>query len=118
MHRHSNRQCSREVTPCHTSLPISSEHGATVKEFHIRRTDGAPLPEWLVGSHVTLGIRAGDGSELENHYSLIGVPGRAAIYRIAVQRGTHGKGGSRCLHDEYSVGDAIEMTGPFNSFPL
>ncbi|KQV90219.1 hypothetical protein ASD15_23120 [Massilia sp. Root351] len=92
--------------------------GAAVKEFHIRRQDGAPLPDWQPGAHIVLRFAAADGTVFENHYSLVGVAGPADTYRIAVQREAHGKGGSRCLHDEFGAGSTLEVSGPFNSFPL
>ena len=94
------------------------ERGAAVKEFHIRRADGGALPDWPPGAHVVLQFSSADGSAYENHYSLIGVPGPAAIYRIAVQRDAGGKGGSRCLHDEFGAGSRLGMLGPINGFPL
>jgi vanillate O-demethylase ferredoxin subunit len=93
-------------------------HSAAVKEFQIRSKDGAPLPDWQPGAHIVLRFRGADGSAFENHYSLVGAPGAAEAYRIAVQREEHGKGGSRCLHDEFGPGSEVEMSGPFNSFPL
>lgn len=94
------------------------QHGSGVKEFHLRRKDGAPLPDWQPGSHIMLRFAAADGAAFERHYSLIGVPGPAESYRIAVQREQHGKGGSRCLHDEFGPGSEIALSGPYNSFPL
>ncbi|TFW19578.1 PDR/VanB family oxidoreductase [Duganella callida] len=88
-------------------------HGDTVKEFRLRRQDGAPLAPWQAGAHVTL--RFGD---FENSYSLIGEPGDAKTYRIVVQREAGGKGGSRFLHDAMAVGATLELSGPFNTFPL
>ena len=38
------------------------QHGPTVKEFHLRRTDGAPLAEWQAGAHVVLHLSAADGA--------------------------------------------------------
>jgi len=93
-------------------------HSATVKEFHIARQDGAPMQDWQPGSHIVLRFSAADGRVFENHYSLVGAPGAADVYRIAVQRAEHGKGGSRCLHDEMGSGSKVELSGPFNSFPL
>ncbi|GJG94295.1 PDR/VanB family oxidoreductase [Cupriavidus pauculus] len=92
--------------------------GGAVKAFHIRRVDGGPLPEWQAGAHITVMFDAVDGSRYERRYSLIGVLGQGDVYQIAVQREAEGKGGSRCLHDEYAVGDAIDIAGPFNGFPL
>ena len=69
------------------------EHNATVKEFHLRRRDGAALPDWRPGSHVVLRFSSADGDLFEKHYSLIGMPGLTETYRIAVQREENGKGG-------------------------
>jgi vanillate O-demethylase ferredoxin subunit len=93
-------------------------HGDHVKEFHLRRKDGAPLPAWQPGAHIVLNFTAADGSNFEKHYSLIGTPGAADSYRIAVQREAQGQGGSRTLHDEFGPGSEIRVSGPFNSFPL
>lgn len=94
------------------------QHGAAVKEFQIRRQDGAAMPAWMPGSHIVLQFSSADGTAYENHYSLIGPPGETDVYRIAVQREEDGKGGSRYMHDEFAPGSPIQMTGPFNSFPL
>lgn len=99
-------------------------HGPAVKEFHIRRQDGAALPDWQPGAHIVLHFSDADGSALERHYSLIGpacaasAAGAANTYRIAVQREDSGKGGSRRLHEAYAAGSDIGLAGPYNSFPL
>ena len=89
-----------------------------VKEFCIARVDGAALPDWQPGAHIMLAFTAADGLRHEKHYSLIGAPGAAQAYRIAVQREENGSGGSRALHEEFAAGSALELSGPFNSFPL
>ncbi|MBV7536848.1 PDR/VanB family oxidoreductase [Duganella sp. sic0402] len=94
------------------------EHGPAVKEFQIRRQDGAPLPDWQPGSHIVLHFQGAGGEAMERHYSLVGAAGPAHAYRIAVQREETGKGGSRCLHEAYGTGSEIDLSGPFNSFPL
>lgn len=94
------------------------QHGDYVKEFRLRRVDGAPLAPWSAGAHIVLGFTPADGTTLERHYSLVGAPGATTEYRIAVLREENGKGGSRYLHDEIGVGTPIELSGPFNSFPL
>ncbi len=97
------------------------EHGGAVKEFHLARQDGAAVAGWLPGAHIVLRFSSRDGRTFDNPYSLIGMAEAAPanrIYRIAVQREEHGKGGSRCLHDEIAAGSAVGLSGPFNSFPL
>lgn len=93
-------------------------HGSAVKEFRLRRQDRAPLPAWQPGSHIVLRFAGRDGMQHENHYSLVGEPASNDAYRIAVLRLDDGKGGSRCLHDEMAPGMEIDVTGPFDSFPL
>jgi vanillate O-demethylase ferredoxin subunit len=93
-------------------------HGSAVKEFRLRRQDHAPLPAWQPGSHIVLRFAGSDGTQYENHYSLVGEPAAGDAYRIAVLRLGDGKGGSRCLHDEMAPGMEIDVTGPFDSFPL
>ncbi|MYM65715.1 2Fe-2S iron-sulfur cluster binding domain-containing protein [Pseudoduganella sp. FT55W] len=93
-------------------------HAPGIKEFQIRRQDGAALPPWLPGSHIIVDFSSSAGSRFSNHYSLVGMAGAANRYRIVVQREEGGKGGSRCLHDEFGPGSEIQLSGPFNSFPL
>lgn len=93
-------------------------HGADVKEFQLRRRNGAPLPDWQPGAHIILHFAAADGARYQRHYSLIGKAGAADRYRIAVQREARGLGGSRCLHDEFAAGDELSVLGPYNSFAL
>lgn len=93
-------------------------HGPAVKEFQIRRQDGAALPAWQPGSHIVLHFQDAAGAALERHYSLVGNAGASDTYRIAVQREDGGKGGSLRLHAAYAAGSEIGLSGPFNSFPL
>lgn len=93
-------------------------HGGSVKEFRLRRADGAALAPWNAGAHIVLRFTSSDGAALERHYSLVGAPGATAEYRIAVLREADGQGGSRYLHDEIVVNSPIAVSGPFNSFPL
>nr|WP_315251575.1 PDR/VanB family oxidoreductase [uncultured Duganella sp.] len=93
-------------------------HGPAVKEFHLRRQDGAALPDWQPGAHIVLHFQDAAGAALERHYSLVGAAGATDTYRIAVQREDGGKGGSLRLHEAYAVGSEIGVSGPYNSFPL
>ncbi|WP_394781179.1 PDR/VanB family oxidoreductase [Undibacterium sp.] len=93
-------------------------HGDTVKEFRIRRQDGAAMPAWTAGAHLQLTFTLADGSEAERHYSLLGQPQAGGEYRIAVLLDPDGKGGSRHLHAQIQLGDGVTMGGPYNTFPL
>jgi ferredoxin-NADP reductase len=84
----------------------------------LRRADGVALAPWNTGAHIVLRFTSSDGTALERHYALVGVPGATAKYRVAVLREADGKGGSRYLHDEIAVNSLLTVSGPFNSFPL
>ena len=78
-------------------------------------TDGAPLPPWEAGAHVTFDV-AGD----TRSYSLIrwdGSDEAHEFYTVAVQREDAGKGGSLAMH-QLVAGDPVAFTPPLNSFAV
>lgn len=87
----------------------------TVREFVLAPEQGAP-ERWAPGAHLPLRLH-GEGREFTRQYSLVGVLGEAAGYRIAVKRLDEGLGGSRAMW-QLAVGDAIEVGTPQNHFPL
>ena len=93
-------------------------HGTRVKEFQLRHKDGGLLPAWTPGSHIMVRFVTDDGRAFENHYSLVGVAEPSNAWRIAVQLDAEGKGGSRYLHEAMGPGSVVEVSGPFDSFPL
>lgn len=93
-------------------------HCADVKELRLRRPDGAVLPAWHPGAHIAVRFTGGDGLPCERHYSLVGASGAGEEYRIAVLRLEQGRGGSRHLADAMLPGVELEVSGPFDSFPL
>jgi len=75
--------------------------------------DGAALPGWTPGAHVDIVTPAGDVRQ----YSLCGEVD-ASDWRIAVLHVQGGRGGSRSVHEQLSVGDEVELAGPRNNFQL
>jgi vanillate monooxygenase ferredoxin subunit len=70
---------------------------------------------FLAGAHVDVQT---PGGRLRP-YSLCGTPGeRCGVYRIAVLRERHGRGGSNDLHDHARVGTRLRLHPPRNAFPL
>jgi len=94
------------------------QHGTRVKEFQLRHKDGRLLPAWTPGSHIMVRFVTDDGRAFENHYSLVGVPESSNAWRIAVQLDAAGKGGSRYLHEAMGPGSVVDVSGPYDSFPL
>ncbi|MGE0802983.1 MAG: 2Fe-2S iron-sulfur cluster-binding protein [Lautropia sp.] len=72
------------------------------------------LPDFSAGAHVDVLLPQG----LRRSYSLCSRPGEPALYRIAVQRDSAGRGGSAFMHDSVSIDDTLEISEPRNSFPL
>lgn len=85
-----------------------------VREYVLVRPDGAALPAFEPGAHVT--VRVPDGTLRK--YSLCGDPSERGRWRIAVKREDAGRGGSRSLHERARAGDAIEVSAPDNAFAL
>ncbi|MFR0692733.1 PDR/VanB family oxidoreductase [Enterobacterales bacterium AE_CKDN230030158-1A_HGKHYDSX7] len=84
-----------------------------IREFTFEAIDGA-LPGFSAGSHVQVCLPNG----LRNAYSLLGDPAAPERYRIAVRRQEGSRGGSRYLHEQVQVGDALRLGIPANLFAL
>lgn len=88
---------------------------AAVARFVLRDPDGAPLPAYRGGAHVTVTTPSGE----RRSYSLVEPGGRRPQeYVVCVRRAPGGRGGSVSLHDDVRLGDTLEVTWPANGFPL
>ncbi|GGM64823.1 ferredoxin [Micromonospora sonchi] len=87
---------------------------AEVVAITLGRPDGGDLPAWAPGAHVDLEL----GPGLVRQYSLCGDPAERATLRIAVQRESDGRGGSRFVHDRLTTGATVRVRGPRNNFRL
>ncbi|TNM68214.1 oxidoreductase [Streptomyces sp. NP160] len=77
--------------------------------------DGAALPGYEAGAHVT--VTAPNGRR--RSYSVAEAGGPApARYQVGVLREPGGRGGSVSLHDDVRVGDVLDVLPPRNAFPL
>jgi anaerobic selenocysteine-containing dehydrogenase/ferredoxin-NADP reductase len=88
-----------------------------VTELWLGAPDGAPLPDYRPGQHLTLRVAGPDGARLTRCYSLTGPaiePGRGA-YRLAVRRVRPG-GMSEFVNDALAVGDLVQAKPPAGDF--
>lgn len=85
-----------------------------VRRLVLRHPRRPVLPEPEAGAHVD--IRLPDGRV--RHYSLCGDPADHSQYVIAVKREAEGRGGSRWIHDNLTVGAEVHVSAPRNHFPL
>jgi len=100
------------------SLSVRISHSAqvadTVRMFELRRADGADLPEFTPGSHISIRVPNGEIRK----YSLCNDPAERDRYVIAVLREASGRGGSVSLVDDAKDGDELLISEPRNDFPL
>jgi ferredoxin-NADP reductase len=84
-----------------------------VKLFQLQHQEDGSLPSWQPGAHIDVTVL---GDE-ERQYSLCGVPGDST-WEIAVLLDPIGRGGSRYMHEDVSIGGSLDVRGPRNHFPL
>lgn len=94
-----------------------------ITSFYLKPQDGGAVPAYMAGQYITVRVQTHDGSTTMRNYSLSDKPGQD-YFRISVKRevGTTAdtpKGYvSNKLHDDYNVGDAIEVAPPCGEFFL
>jgi ferredoxin-NADP reductase len=84
--------------------------GVVELKFKARST----LPSWEPGSHIDLLL----GPDLARQYSLCGDPQDRRYLSVAVLREPTSRGGSAFVHEQLEAGQAIQVRGPRNHFPL
>lgn len=82
--------------------------------FELRHPDGAPLPAFTAGSHLTVQVPSG----VRRNYSLCSDPADTGAWQIAVKRDERGRGGSISMADEVQAGQMLQVSAPRNNFEL
>ncbi|MDB5929378.1 MAG: oxidoreductase [Polaromonas sp.] len=82
--------------------------------FELRHPEGAPLPAFTPGSHLTVQVPSG----VRRNYSLCSNPADASLYQIAVKRDEGGRGGSVSMADDVQAGQLLSVSWPRNNFEL
>jgi len=90
------------------------EEAEGVKAFLLAKSGFFNLPHYTAGSHID--VHCGKG--IIRQYSLCGMPDDRKHYMIAVKREDTSRGGSEQMHDEITIGQALEIGSPRNNFPL
>lgn len=83
-----------------------------VRSVRLAARDGAPLPAWEPGAHISLQLPSGDMRQ----YSLCGDPADRGFYDIAVRDGQGA--GAEFVHRHLVTGMQVHVTGPANHFQL
>lgn len=97
------------------------QQGASMKSFEVEPEDNIALPQLIAGQYLTVRIKPTTDEHLAlRHYSLYSVKEDGKL-RFAVKReGSADKKGlvSHELHDQYSVGDTLEISAPAGDFKV
>lgn len=91
------------------------EVAKNVKTFVFKSADkNILLPEFTAGAHLNINLPSGK----VRSYSCVNPPFEKDKYQIAVKIEPNGKGGSKEMHQEISIGDTLEISKPINNFVL
>lgn len=85
-----------------------------INSYVLEPEAGGLMPSFAPGAHINVQLAAG----LARSYSLVNDPALRSHYQIAVHLAPGGRGGSRHVHEEWRVGQAVEISGPSNNFPM
>jgi len=99
-----------------TALTITAKSLLTqdICEYELSSADNTLLPAAEAGAHI--GVETPSGAWRQ--YSLV-IPSEApTAYSIAIKRDDKGRGGSLGVHEGWSVGDKVRISGPENNFAL
>lgn len=100
----------------HETLVVRSiaDEANGIRSYELAREDHGELPAYEPGAHVAVHL----GNGITRQYSLYDEPGPRDSYRIAVLKDPASRGGSRFLHEEVEVGERLQVSGPYNHFPM
>ena len=107
---------STATEPDFTPLLVraKAEIAQGIFQFDLERADGAELPAFTPGAHITLQTPAG----MRRNYSLCSAPSQRQRYQIAIKREAEGRGGSLGMADGVGIGESLLASAPRNNFEL
>ncbi|SPL72180.1 PDR/VanB family oxidoreductase [Acinetobacter stercoris] len=85
-----------------------------IRSFELITEDGRDLPSFTAGSHIDIVL----GNGLIRQYSIANCCSEKNHYIIGVLEDDHSRGGSSFIHQQFKVGDRIEISEPRNLFPV
>ncbi|MBS8265419.1 oxidoreductase [Mesobacillus boroniphilus] len=92
------------------------KESATIKRFTLQAVNGAELPPFSGGSHITTYLPKSSGT-MERSYSVFNLS-KPGFIEIAVRLAEPSTGGSEYWHHNVSEGDVLKVSYPKNHFPL
>lgn len=89
-----------------------------VRAFELSSPNGADLPGFEAGAHLTVPVRLRTGELSTRQYSICSDPAHTKVYEIAVLRDEDGNGGSIAVHEQFALGLRLKCGLPSNHFTL
>ncbi|PMR67446.1 PDR/VanB family oxidoreductase [Halomonas heilongjiangensis] len=90
------------------------EEAQDIVTLELADPHGRPLPAFSAGAHIDVRVKEG----VIRQYSLCNHPEERDRYLIGVLRDPTSRGGSVAMHEEFQVGDLVQISAPKNHFPL
>ncbi|MGE3993830.1 ferredoxin reductase, partial [Pseudorhodoplanes sp.] len=91
-----------------------ADEASRVRSFTLAPVGSRHLPTCGPGSHIDCHLPAG----MVRSYSLLNAGDATAYYMIGVAKERNSRGGSRHIHEKWSVGDIVKISLPRNNFRL
>jgi vanillate O-demethylase ferredoxin subunit len=85
-----------------------------INSYVLEPVNGRLMPAFSPGAHIDVQLKPG----LSRSYSLVNDPAIRGYYEIAVHHAIESRGGSRHIHQEWRVGETVEISDPKNNFPM
>lgn len=87
-----------------------------IRSYTLQAVDHKPLPSFTAGAHIKVPVRLSDGTQTTRAYSLTSV--QQNQYQIAVKKDEKGQGASVAIHEQWQVGNRLNIEAPENYFAL
>ncbi|MGI9385952.1 MAG: PDR/VanB family oxidoreductase, partial [Methyloligellaceae bacterium] len=85
-----------------------------IQSFEFIKPNGDDLPPFTAGAHIH--VHMADG--LSRQYSLCNAPSETHRYVVTVLKEEDGRGGSKAMHEDLKIGQALSISAPVNHFEL
>jgi ferredoxin-NADP reductase len=85
-----------------------------VNSYVLEPLDEQQFPSFFAGAHIDVHLSTG----MQRSYTLLNDQAETGRYEIGVQIAPESRGGSRFIHENWRVGQIVDISPPRNNFPL
>ena len=91
-----------------------TQHCDNISAYELVHQDGLELAKFSAGAHIDVKLANG----LIRQYSIANCSSEQNRYVIGVLKDENSRGGSHYIHENFKIGDHIEISEPRNLFPI